>query len=318
MRLDHLLIASAVCVGLAGCGSKADPVLLGTLEWDRIALPAEASEPVLTLAVKEGDQVGAGQLLLTLDGRRMDAKLAQAQAQVAQQQAQLAELVHGARSEQLDAARAALASAQAGRIEADKQFRRQADLAAKQLVARATLDTARATRDRADAQVATAEAQLRELTHGTRVEQVEQAEAALAAAKSARDEIQLNRSKLDVRAPRAGRIDALPFKPGDQPPINASVASLLVGDAPYARVFVPASQRAGLRDGEKFLVRAKGIDHDLAAHLRSVASEPAFTPYYALTGDDASRLVYRAELVIDAIDGKTLPAGLPVEARPAQ
>lgn len=311
----RLLLLAALVLSLSACGNKDTPPLLGTLEWDRISLPAEASETITSLAVAEGSQVEAGALLLSLDGRRMDQRIAQAEAIVAQQQARLAELSNGTRIEQLDAARAALASAEAGRTEAQKQFTRQADLANKQLIARASLDTARATRDRSEAQVASAQAQLRELTRGARPEQIAQAEAAVKSAQAAVEELRLGRARLDVRAPRAGRVDALPFKAGDQPPPGASVASLLVGDAPYARVFIPASQRAGLRPGQKFVIRVRGIDRDLHARLRSIASEPAFTPYYALTGDDASRLVYRAELVIEDAEAKTLPAGLTLEAR---
>jgi len=88
--------------------------------------------------------------------------------------------------------------------------------------------------------------------------------------------------------------------------------SLLVGDAPYARVFVPAPRRAALGPGAKFEVHVEGAATPFAATLRSISSEPSFTPYYALAGDDASRLVYRAELVLDS--GADLPAGLPVTA----
>jgi HlyD family secretion protein len=300
---------------LSACSKPESDDLLGTLEWDRISVPAEASEPVLSIAVAEGAQVKAGDLLLTLDGRRMDARIAQAEAAVAQQQARVSELMNGARVEQRDAYRAALASAQASQVEATRQYTRQSELAAKQLVARSTLDAARATRDRATAQVAAAQAQLRELTVGTRLEQVEQAEAALRGTQSALDELKISRARLELHAPRAGRVDALPFKAGDQPPLGASLASLLVGDAPYARVFIPASERANVREGQAFIVRVQGIDRDLHAKLRSVSRDPAFTPYYALTGDDASRLVYRAELVLTDAEARVLPAGLPVQAR---
>jgi HlyD family secretion protein len=300
---------------LAACQPAGDAPMLGTLEWDRIAVPAEASEPVLSLAVREGEAVKAGQLLLTLDGRRIGARVAQAQAAVAQQEARVSELVHGARSETLDAARAAVASALASEVEAGRQFARQSELAAKQLVARASLDVARANRDRARAQVAESQARLRELTQGTRSEQLAQAEAALAAARAALEAAQLDHARLQVRAPRAGRVDALPFKAGDQPPPGAAVASLLVGEAPYARVFVPESRRVALREGQRFLVHVQGRDGELPARLRSVAREPSFTPYYALTGDDASRLVYRAELELDASAAAMLPAGLPVQVR---
>ena len=302
---------------LAACNKTSEPVLLGTLEWDRISLPAEASEPVLELDVAEGAMVNAGDRLLRLDDRRGQARLAQAVAEQTQAEARLSEQMHGARPEQLDAARGVVASADAARVEAQKQYTRQADLAAKQLVARASLDAARATLDRSVAALASARAQLDELLHGTRAEQIAQADAAMHAAKSAAEASRLNLAKLDVRAPRDGRVDALPFKPGDQPPVGASVASLLVGASPYARVFVPSDLRASMREGRKFVVRVKGVDHDLHAHLRSIASEASFTPYYALTGDDASRLVYRAELLLDDAEAANLPAGLPLEARPA-
>jgi HlyD family secretion protein len=182
-------------------------------------------------------------------------------------------------------------------------------------VARASVDAARATLDRAGAQVAAAQAQLRELTTGTRPEQVAQAEAALAGARSALDELQVARSRLEVRAPRAGRVDALPFKAGDQPPLGATVASLLVGEAPYARVFVPASLRVGVREGQHASLHVEGSDRQWHARVRSIARDPSFTPYYALTGDDASRLVYRAELTLTDADAATLPAGVPAQAQ---
>ncbi len=124
----------------------------------------------------------------------------------------------------------------------------------------------------------------------------------------------LTRARLTVRAPRAGRVDALPFHVGDQPAVGAELVSMLVGDAPYARVFVPAPRRGGLRWATRFEVRVEGVAEPFMARLRSIRSEPSFTPYYALAGDDASRLVYRAELLLDSTPAAAdLPAGLPGE-----
>jgi HlyD family secretion protein len=318
-RARVALVALALLLP-AACG-KADPAdapLLGTLEWDRIGVPAEASEPIVRIAVREGERVKAGQLLLVLDDRRMQARTAQADADIAQARARVEELENGSRIEQVDAARATLASAQASQVEAQKQYARFEALGRAQVVARAAVDATRATRDRAVAQVAQAQAQLRELTVGTRPEQVTQAEAALANAEAARKALDVDRARLSVHAPRAGRVDALPFKLGDQPPAGATLASLLVGDAPYARVFVPESRRVALREGQRFTVQVQGTGALRQATLRSIAHDPAFTPYYALTGDDASRLVYRAELVLTDADAANLPGGVPVQARLAR
>jgi HlyD family secretion protein len=136
----------------------------------------------------------------------------------------------------------------------------------------------------------------------------------VAAARAALDTLKLTRERLTVRAPRDGRVDALPFHAGDQPPVGAELVSLLVGDVPYARVYVPAPLRASVSIGARFSVQVEGVAEPFTATLRSIRSEPSFTPYYALAGDDATRLVYPAELVLDG--GADLPAGLPVTATP--
>jgi HlyD family secretion protein len=307
-RIGGLLAALA----LAGCAKEAPQAIVGTLEWDRIAVTAELAEPVLRWAVAEGDHVEAGAVLLELDPRRQDARIAEALGSLAVNEAKLAELSHGARIETIDAARANLASAHAAETDAEAEYTRVAEMRKRELVAQSLLDQALAARNQRRAATQALEAQLRELTHGTRPEQIEQAAAAVDAARATLTGLKLTRERLTVRAPRAGRVDALPFRVGDQPPLGAAIVSMLVGDAPYARVFVPAPRRAGLEVGDRFEVRVEGVAEPFTAKLRSIRSEPSFTPYYALTGDDASRLVYRAELLLTDAAAADLPAGLPV------
>lgn len=309
----HVLVALSLV--LAACARPSPSPLLGTLEWDRIGVSAEVSEPILRIDVKEGDRVSEGAPILSLDTRRVDAQLAQAQAEARRAEAVLAELRKGTRAETIDAARATLAGADATVANARRERERIADVRARGLVAQADLDRATTALRTAQAQAGSARANLVELLNGARIEDIEQAQAALAAAQAAAERLRLSRARLDVRAPRDGRIDALPFKLGDQPPIGAVVVSLLAGDAPYARVYVPASQRAGLGEGAACRVHVEGVTGSFAATLRSIRSEPAFTPYYALAGDDASRLAYRAELVLDDAAAAGLPAGLPLHAR---
>jgi len=311
--MHRALLLMAVLVA-AGCSDKSTTPLLGTLEWDRIAVPAEVSEPVLRWAVAEGDRVEAGDLLLELDPARMQTRVNQAEAEAAQAEALLNEALNGARSETLDRARAALARAQAAVTDSRREYRRQVQLLRRGMTAVAARDVAQTTLQQNEAALREADAQLRELLAGTRIEQVHQAEAARAAANAARERARLDLQRLRVIAPRAGRVDALPFKPGDQPAVGAVLVSLLVGDTPYARVFVPTPRRARLNPGDAFEVQPHGVETSFTARLRSIRSEPSFTPYYALSGDDAERLVYRAELVLEGEAARDLPAGLPVSA----
>ena len=89
-------------IGLAGIGLLAGcvqstPTALGTLEWDRITVPAPAAEVIATVEVREGQQVKAGAVLMQLDPARGDAQFAAAQADTARAQAQLEELKIGPR-----------------------------------------------------------------------------------------------------------------------------------------------------------------------------------------------------------------------------
>jgi HlyD family secretion protein len=312
-----LLLALVAGAGLSGCDDPGPAPILGTLEWDRVAVTAELAEPVLRWDVAEGDRVEAGTVVLELDARRQDARIAEAESDLAMSEARLAELTHGARIETIDAARANVARTHAAQEDAETEYTRVAELRKRELVAHSVVDQALAARNQRRAETLQAEAQLRELTQGTRPEQIDQATAAVAAARAALDTLKLTRERLTVRAPRAGRIDALPFRPGDQPPVGAELVSMLVGDAPYARVFVPAPRRAEVDAGTRFEITIEGIATPFTAKLRSIRSEPSFTPYYALAGDDASRLVFRAELLLDSGAGVAeLPAGLPLTAVP--
>ena len=300
---------------LAACGEP-PPQVLGTLEWDRITLPAPVAERIVRIDVREGEVVAAGAPLLQLELTRSAAQAEAATALARQSRDALAEMQAGARSEQVAQARATLASAQAQAAEARASLARLRPLAARQLVAKSDLDRAVAAAGSADGQVRAAQAVLDELRHGTRPERIAQGEAALAAAQAQATVQAASLGKLDVRAPRAGRVDSLPYRLGDQAPVGAPLAILLVGEAPYARVYVPEPLRAGVKPGQAARVFVDGREGSIAGHVRMVRSEPSFTPYYALSGDDAARLSYLAEVVLDApID---LPAGVPVRVEFAE
>jgi HlyD family secretion protein len=295
---------------LAACGGT-PPDALGTLEYDRITVPAPVAERIVSIDVREGERVAAGDLLLTLDRTRVDAETQASQAETQRLREALAELEAGARSEQLRQARAHLAAMQANAKDADAYYARVQGLADRKLVAASDVDRARAAAESAQAQVREAAARLDELLHGTRREQIAQGKAALRAAEAAEAAQQATLDKLQVVAPRDARVDSLPYRLGDQAPVGAPLVVLLVGEAPYARIYVPEPIRARVQVGDAARVHVDGVEAALAGRVRMIRSEPSFTPYYALTGEDAARLSYLAEVSLGS-EAAELPAGLPV------
>ena len=296
--------------GLTACADEV-PQALGTLEYDRVTLPAPAAERIDAVAVREGQQVRAGEVLLTLERTRTAAQTDAAQAEVQRQREALGELEAGARSERIAQARASVAVAQATARDANAALARLRPLAERKLVAAIDLDRAIAAAAGANAQVRVAQAALDELRNGNRREDIAQGAAALRAAQAQAAAQAATLNKLVVRAPRAGRIDALPYRLGDQAPLGSPLAILLVGEAPYARVYVPQPLRANVKVGDRVRVFVDGRDAELVGSVRMIRSEPSFTPYFALIGEDAARLSYLAEVELGA-DAARLPAGLPV------
>jgi HlyD family secretion protein len=298
---------------LAAC-HEAPPQALGTLEYDRIVLPAPAAERIVAIDVREGQQVRAGQRLLQLEATRTEAATAAVRAEAQRQREALSELEAGPRTEAIAQARAQLAAAQAQARDASAYYARLQPLGRQKLVAAADVDRARAAANNAAAQVRAAQAALLELEHGTRREEIAQGQAAVEASRAQAVAQEATLGKLALTAPRDARVDSLPYRRGDQAPVGAPLAILLVGKAPYARVYVPEPIRASVKVGDVARVFVEGRGQAMQGRVRMIRSEPSFTPYYALTGKDAARLSYLAEIELTGADAIALPAGLPVRA----
>ncbi len=295
---------------LAGC-TKPPPQALGTLEYDRITLPAVASERLVAVKVHEGQRVSKGQGLMQLNPEQTQAVLDADQARIRQQQALLDERVAGPRPEDIARARAELRSARAQESQARAYFKRVQPLNGSNYVSAADLDRARAAADQAEAQVSAASAALDVLLHGTRLEQLAQTRAALAAATDQAQAQRVLLDKLHIVAPRDGIVDSIPYRLGDQAPAGAPLAVLLVGEAPHARIYVPQPLRTRVHVGDAVQVFVGTRASPYAGHVRMIRSEPVYTPYYALNGEDVARLSYLAEVALGD-DAARLPSGLPV------
>jgi HlyD family secretion protein len=186
-------------------------------------------------------------------------------------------------------------------------------LVERKLLSASSLDQARTRRDAAVAARDQARARLRLLQEGTRPEQIREAEAAVARSRAALAELETSAALYEVRAPRAGWIEALPYELGERPPARAPVVVLLAEGTPYARIHVPEPLRVRMTAGSRVAVSIDGVEGVLDGTVRFVSAEASFTPYYALTQKDRARLSYLAEVALDDERAATLPVGVPVQ-----
>lgn len=215
MRMRNLALL-LFAVTLAACSrgpEPARPIALGPqvhaggvvepIGEERLIIP-QLTGRVETVLIDEGDAVVAGQLLAELENAEQQSALAMAEAEANRLQAELARLRHGARVEEIRAARAASEEATALALQAGTERARREDMASRKLVSAELLDEARTRAATASAAQKRAQAQLDLLLAGSRQEDLDAAEAALAAARAQAGRAAAELEKTRIRAPIDG------------------------------------------------------------------------------------------------------------------
>lgn len=297
---------------LSACDSAPPHIALGTLERERIAHVATVNEVVVALPIAPGSAVTKGTILVKLDNTLQKAQVNKARAEVTQAEANLDKLQSGARKEEIADARAKVAGSKAKLFESEANYERAKDLAKRKLASKANLDQALATRDASFAGLKSAQEQLLVLTNGAREEDLRIAEAHLEVSHAVLASEMKKLADLTIVATRDGVLDNLPWNLGERVTAGSPVAILLAGIAPFARVYVPEPHRVNIKVGDTLVIHVDGLEKNLSGKVRWIASDPAFTPYYALNQDERSRLMYLAEIQLPDSEAH-LPNGIPAQ-----
>ena len=310
--LAKRVVLILISLVITACSDSNEGVALGTLERERVIHPATTNEILIDLPVSAGQLVEKGQVIAKFDAELQQAIVAKAQAQLAQATAFLEKTLNGARPEEVAGASAKVAAANAAYTQSEANFRRAKTLVKDKLASQETLDSAIAARDETFANLESAKQNLNELTNGSRVEDINSAKAQVQAAEAELKVQQKYLSDLTIKAMRAGRVDNLPWHVGERVTKGSPVVIVQANSAPYARVYIPEPYRAKLNQGMTLTVRVDGIDKDIQGELTWIASEPAFTPFYALNQEERARLMYLAEVTLP-VSENNLPTGVPAQ-----
>jgi HlyD family secretion protein len=124
-----VLGVSIVTAGAAGFylhhrPSPSELVVEGNVDLRQVELPFKDNERIVEVLAQEGDRVHAGQVLARLDVERLQARIAQARAEVAVRREVLRRLENGSRPEEIAQARANVDSAGAAAENAQSQYDR--------------------------------------------------------------------------------------------------------------------------------------------------------------------------------------------------
>lgn len=166
----------------------------------------ELNGSIARIFVKVGDQVRKGQTVVMLENTDLKAQVVQGEQELVVARTRLAEVEAGARKEEILAAAARLAGAEARLEEAGLQFRRNRELRQQGAIPQAPFDAAEATFKAAQAAVAEAAQQKKLLEAGPKPETVRLYRDQVKLAETTLDYYRRRLDKTNIRSPIDGTI----------------------------------------------------------------------------------------------------------------
>jgi HlyD family secretion protein len=289
----------------------------GTVEARTVEVGSRVGGRVMEVAVREGDHVDAGQVLIRLESGDLEAQRLQAAGQLEQAEASL-EKVTGrgtsARRQEIAAARARLSQEEIAVEKAKLDLARTAKLLAGGASTQTELDNASIAVRNAMAQRDAQQAQLDELLRGTTQDE-KGAQGQLDAARGKVAQIQSLLDELVIRAPHAAEVETLDLRPGDILAPNAPAAKLLEPDQLYVRIYVPETQLGYVHPSQEVALYTDSFPgRSFPSRVESVSGEGEYTPRNLQTADERADQVFAARLRIEG-GREVLRAGMAAFAR---
>lgn len=262
-------------------------VLAGTLEARTVNVGSLVGGRVVRVHVDEGQQVVAGQTLVTLETETVDRQIAEQQAAIATAQAQLAKALAGPRDEEIRKAQAIAAND-------ERERRRVHALYAAGIVARQLADDA-GTKAKASAE------DLRALREGTRQEDIAAARAAVAQQEKRLASLTKQRDETVVHSTVTGTIQSFGLRPGDIVAPNQTVAELLEPRELWVRVYVPETLLGLVRVNMPVRVRVDTWpDVWFRGRIATVAAQGEYTPRNVQTRAQRAEQVFGVKVIVDS------------------
>lgn len=289
-----LFLASVIALtfAVAGCKPRQNAnSVSGTIETDEARVASRYGGRVEKTLAQEGDALSGGQIIVELDAAELQARRDQIKAL-------LAELEAGPRKEEIAAAKAEW-EAQATQLElARADWKRTEDLFAKKVISETERDRMLASAKALEKTVAAAKARYELLLAGTRPERIAQVRAQLA-------ELDTQLREMKITAPTNCVLEVLSVKPGDVLAPNQPVATLLLTNHIWVRVFVPEPWLGHIAVGDAVKVRVDSFPgKDFAGAVEQIQRSAEFTPRNVQTVGERVKQVFGVKVRLDNAEGQ--------------
>jgi len=275
---------------LAGsCSLKNSPApqsVSGTIETDEVHVASRYGGRVEKILAGAGDALTNGQVIVELEAAELKARHDQTAAE-------LAELEAGPRKEEKETARHDWEAQVAELEKAQNDAKRAEELFAQKTISPTEREQA-ATRARSlEKNAAAAKSRYDLLLAGTRPERLAQARAQVA-------ELEAQLREMKIAAPSDCVLEVLEVKPGDVLAPNRELATLLLPQHLWVRVYVPEPWLGHIKLGDTVKVRVDSDPgRDFHGVVEQIAREAEFTPRNVQTVGERIKQVFGVKVRLD-------------------
>lgn len=259
--------------------ARPENAVSGTIECDEIHVASRYGGRVAKLFVSEGTDLTNGQLIAELSAPELAAQRAEAIAL-------LADLEAGARKEEIAAAKHEWESAAAELELARSDAKRATELFSEKTISETERDRAVTRAAALEKSVAAAKSRYELLLAGARPERIQQARAAL-------QRIETLRAELRVTAPTNGVLEVLSVKAGDVLAPNRELATLILSQHLWVRVFVAQPRLGSLKLGQEVQFHADAFPgKSFRGSIEQISRSAEFTPRNVQTTEERVKRVF--------------------------
>jgi multidrug resistance efflux pump len=273
---------------LASCNQnpRSNNAVSGTIETDEVRVASRYGGRVEKLFAQEGDSLKAGQIIAELDAAELPAR----RDRIA---ALLAELEAGPRKEEIAAAKAEWETQLAQLDFARADAKRAEELFAQKTVSVTERDQTVMRANSLEKSVAAAKSKYDLLLAGTRPEQIAQVRAQLA-------ELDTQLREMQIAAPGDCVLEVLSVKVGDVLAPNQPIATLLLTNHIWVRVFVPEPWLGQIKLDDSAKVRVDSFPgKDFTGVVEQINRAAEFTPRNVQTVDERIKQVFGVKVRLD-------------------
>ena len=295
-----VLISAAVTAWVITSRHRGPSPVTGTIEVDEAHLASRYGGRVDKILAREGDSLHAGDPIVEMEASELKAKRDQ-------MAATLSELEHGPRQSEIEAAKQDWESLSAQRDYAKEEAARAQTLIQKRIISPSDADKTISVANALEKSASGAKSRYDLLIQGTRPERIDLARAQLA-------EIDTELNEMRVVAPAECVLEVLSVKLGDVLAPNREVATVIMPDTLWVRVYVPEPWLGHIQLGQKVPIRVDAWPgEEFQGVVEQINRRAEFTPRNVQTVEERVKQVFGIKLGL-ANQGRKLGAGMSAEA----